>query len=86
MPPEVTQANVHLFLPYKTARLAGMIKQHSNASIRDALLNIYRSEAYCLLEREETKLWHLSPEQIYAEYLQFQPHINLKNSGKQTNL
>ena len=28
---------------------------------------------YQLLEREETKLWHASPEQIFAEYLTVKP-------------
>ena len=38
-------------------------------ALKQALLTFYRSKAYSLLEHEETKLWHASPAQIYAEYL-----------------
>ncbi|MPM56105.1 hypothetical protein SDC9_102904 [bioreactor metagenome] len=69
MLPEVTQENVHLFLPYKAAKISSSMRKHSKLGIKEALLNFYHSRAYRLLEREETKLWHNSPEQIYAEYL-----------------
>lgn len=69
MLPEVTQENVHLFLPYKVAKISGSMRKHSKIGIKEALLNFYHSRAYRLLEREETKLWCNSPEQIYAEYL-----------------
>ena len=38
-------------------------------AVKQALLTFYTSRAYRLLEREETKLWHASPEQIFAEHL-----------------
>ena len=38
-------------------------------ALKQALLTFYSSNAYRLLEREETKLWHASPAQIFAEHL-----------------
>lgn len=73
MLPEVTQENVHLFLPYKAAKISSAMRKDSRLGLKEALLTFYQSRAYRLLEREETKLWHRSPEQIYAEYLRPQP-------------
>ena len=66
---EVTQKNLYNFIPGKAARIATLIRQDSRMALKQALLTFYRSRAYRMLEREETKLWHASPNQIYAEYL-----------------
>lgn len=57
------------FIPGKAARITTLLRQDRRMALKQALLTFYRSGAYRLLEREETKLWHESPAQIYAEYL-----------------
>ena len=66
---KVTQENLYNFIPGKAARIATLLRQDRRMALKQALLTFYRSRAYRLLEREETKLWHASPAQIYAEYL-----------------
>jgi hypothetical protein len=39
-------------------------------------LTFYKSKAYKLLEKEETKLWHLSSAQIFAEYMAKPKRLN----------
>lgn len=46
-------------------RLAQMIISDQNISEKDAFTRLYRSELYRQLEREETKLWHLSVPTLY---------------------
>jgi len=46
-----------------------MLRKDRNMAVKQALLTFYSSKAYKLLEREETKLWHASPAQIFAEHL-----------------
>ena len=86
MPPEVTQANVHLFLPYKAAKISSAMRQDSKQGLKEALLNFYQSRAYRLLEREETKLWNNSPEQIYTEYLRPEPKRHYQNGPRHSKL
>lgn len=57
------------FIPGKAARITTLLRRDRKMALKQALLTFYRSWAYRLLEREETKLWHESPAQIYAEYL-----------------
>lgn len=57
------------FIPGKAARITTLLRKDRRMELKQALLTFYRSRAYHLLEREETKLWHESPAQIYAEYL-----------------
>ena len=57
------------FIPGKAARITTLLRKDRNMGLKQALLTFYRSSAYRILEREETKLWHESPAQIYAEYL-----------------
>ena len=38
----------------------------------DATESFYNSRVYSVLEREETKLWHLSPKALYELYKQEQ--------------
>ena len=36
----------------------------------EAMENLYNSKLYSLLEKENTKLWHLSPKALYQMYIQ----------------
>jgi hypothetical protein len=47
-------------------QVIGAIMEHKNVSSRDAIALLYGSSLYEGLEEEETKLWHLSAETLYA--------------------
>ena len=66
---QVTQKNLYNLIPPKAAKITTMLRNDRNMAVKQALLTFYSSKAYKLLEREETKLWHASPAQIFAEYL-----------------
>ena len=66
---QVTQKNLYNLIPPKAAILTTMLRNDRNMALKQALLTFYTSKAYRLLEREETKLWHASPAQIFAEYM-----------------
>ena len=66
---QVTQKNLYNLIPPKAAKITAMLKKKRNMALKQALLTFYSSNAYRLLEREETKLWHASPAQIFAEHL-----------------
>jgi hypothetical protein len=66
--PEITQENFRSLLPGKIAALAVIEQRASGVSPKDALLRVYRSALYRELEREATKRWWESPEQLYADF------------------
>ena len=66
---QVNQGNIYNLIPFKAAKITTMLRQNRNMALKQALLTFYHSPAYRCLEREETKLWHYSPAQIFAEYL-----------------
>ena len=66
---QVTQKNLYNLIPPKAAKITTMLQSSRNMAVKQALLTFYTSRAYRLLEREETKLWHASPAQIFAEHL-----------------
>ena len=66
---QVTQKNLYNLIPPKAAKITTMLRNDRNMAVKQALLTFYSSNAYKLLEREETKLWHRSPAQIFAEHL-----------------
>ena len=66
---QVTQKNLYNLIPPKAAKITTMLRKDRNMAVKQALLTFYSSNAYKLLEREETKLWHRSPAQIFAEHL-----------------
>lgn len=68
MIPEITQANVHIFIPLKAAKIAGRLSRERNLPSREALLEFYRSRTYQALEQENTKCWYESPEQLYEDF------------------
>ena len=66
---QVTQKNLYNLIPPKVAKITTMLRNDRNMAVKQALLTFYSSNAYKLLEWEETKLWHRSPAQIFAEHL-----------------
>ena len=66
---QITQENLYNLIPAKAAKIASLIRHNRSMNMKQALLSFYKSPAYRLLEREETKLWYASPAQIVAEYL-----------------
>ena len=64
---EVTQQNLHLFIPGKIAGVAMLISKETGRSVLDALRDFYVSRTCKLLEREETKYWHYSAAQLYQD-------------------
>ena len=63
----VTQQNLHLFLPSKISWMAAMLASEKNISITDAIKTIYASNTYKKLETESTKLLHLGPVALMEE-------------------
>jgi hypothetical protein len=61
----ITQANIRSVLPGKIANVAMLLSERKGISGMDALRMFYFSDAYAKLEREETKYWWQSPEQLY---------------------
>ena len=66
MPAEITQENVRLLIPGKAAKIATLIATRRHITPKAALLAFYRSKTYRELERESSKYWHYSPEQLFA--------------------
>ena len=66
---DVTQENLYNLLPGKAARITTLLRRDKQMPLKQALLFFYKSKAYRILEREETKLWYSSPAQIYADLL-----------------
>ena len=51
-------------------RLVRMLMEKQQLTEQEALTQLYSSELYRQLEREETKLWHLSVPTLYALWLE----------------
>lgn len=51
-------------------RLLRMIMEKQPLTEKEALTQLYASELYRQLEREETKLWHLSIPTLYEMWLE----------------
>ena len=66
--PRVTQKNVSLFIPRKTAYIAYKLKQEKGLSDVQAVRAFYNSNTYAQLEREETKRWQESSKQLWADF------------------
>lgn len=60
------KAMLELIVP----RLIKMIIDGQNFSEKEALILLYNSELYRQLEREETKLWHLSVPTLYDLWIE----------------
>lgn len=66
--PEINQENVHLFIPFKIAKVTAMIVETENRNWEDVLIELYSSKVYADLEKEETKLWHEGATYIYESF------------------
>ena len=53
-------------IPYISADLIKLIADKENISHDEAILRLYSSKLYELLEDEETKVWQYSSEMLYA--------------------
>lgn len=60
----ITQANIRSILPGKIANVAALLSERKGVSGMEALRMFYFSDVYTKLEREETKYWWQSPEQL----------------------
>ena len=60
----ITQANIRSILPGKIANVAMILSKRKGISGMEALRVFYCSDVYSKLEREETKYWWQSPEQL----------------------
>ncbi len=56
---------IKAMLEFIVPRLVRLIIEKQNVSETEALNVLYRSELYRQLERDETKLWHLSVPTLY---------------------
>ena len=65
-------------LPPITESLVALIAKKQNIPEKEAVIQLYNSSLYALLEQEETKVWHYSTEMLYALLEQE------KNEGKLT--
>lgn len=75
--PEITQENVHLFIPLKIAKVTEIIAETENRNWEDVLIELYSSKVYSDLEKEETKLWHEGVTYIYES---FKEETNVKGN------
>ena len=66
---EINQSNIYLLLPSKVSQIADMLVDYSNISLIDAIKLIYCSKTYKKLEKEDSKLWHLGPVDLYHELI-----------------
>lgn len=64
---EINQQNLYLLLPSKVSRLATMIQNQKHISLIEAIKKVYASDLYKQMEREESKLWHHGPVDLYNE-------------------
>lgn len=65
---EVTQQNLHLFLPGKIANVAAIIADKTHCTMAEAMQLFYASKTYQQLQQENTKLWHLGAVGLYELY------------------
>lgn len=67
----ITPETLYLILPMKIGRLAVLYAEKYGISTEDALVDIYNSNTYKDLEREDTKLWHLGPVALLEHIAQY---------------
>jgi len=54
------------FIAVIVPRIIAILIEKRNVTEKEAIKLLYNSELYESLEHEETKLWHLSAETLYA--------------------
>ncbi|MBQ2548502.1 MAG: hypothetical protein II558_06325, partial [Treponema sp.] len=54
--PQVTQKNVHLFIPNKVSKICSELARTENLSLNESILKFYNSSAYETLSRESPRM------------------------------
>ena len=62
----MTQDQLPAFLAVITPRILSQLVEKKSITEQEAIRLFYNSDVYATLEKEETKLWHLSAETLYA--------------------
>jgi hypothetical protein len=62
--------NIKTMLEFIVPRLVKMIMENQSMSETEALTQLYNSELYRQLEKDETKLWHLSVLTLYNMWVE----------------
>lgn len=62
----MSEVSIKAMLEFIVPRLIRIIMEKQDMTEKEALTALYASELYRQLEREETKLWHLSVPTLYA--------------------
>lgn len=66
----MSEQGIKRMLELIVPRLLRMIMEKQSLTEKEALTQLYASELYRQLEREETKLWHLSIPTLYEMWLE----------------
>lgn len=66
----MSEPEIKAMLVFIVPRLVRMLMEKQSLSEDEALTQLYSSELYRQLEREETKLWHLSVPTLYSLWLE----------------
>ncbi len=66
----MSEISIKAMLEFIVPSLVRMIMEKQDMTEKDALTEFYASELYRQLEREETKLWHLSVPTLYDLWLE----------------
>ena len=61
----MSETSIKAMLEFIIPRLIRMLMEKQSLTEKEALTQLYSSELYRQLEREETKLWHLSVPTLY---------------------
>ena len=64
----ISADQLYLILPGKISQLALLIEKHYGKTMIEAIQDIYRSNTYKELSKEETKLWHYGPVALFEYY------------------
>jgi hypothetical protein len=59
---------IKAMLEFIVPRLIGKIMENANISEKEALTALYSSKLYEQLDKDNTKLWHLSVPTLYEMY------------------
>lgn len=66
----MNEVSIKAMLEFIIPRLVQTMMEKQNMTEKEALTALYRSELYRQLEREKTKLWHLSVPTLYNLWLE----------------
>ena len=66
----MSEVSIKAMLEFIVPRLVRTIMEKKDLTEKEALSELYTSDLYRQLEREETKLWHLSVPTLYELWLE----------------